>query len=89
MSKVVVLPCRRLGLRVTLVLRDVPCSSVEDVKKRVRENLSADAGAFCMLNKDVEDDEGNPVPLRNDHLRADVELRLMLEQRGTVRKFGE
>ena len=85
---VVVLPCRRLGLRVTLVLRDVPCSSVEDVKKRVRAELPAAAGAFCMLHMDKQDDEGNCLPLCNDHLRADVELRLMLEQRGTVRKFG-
>ena len=89
MSKVVVLPCRRLGLGVTLVLRDVPCSSVEDVEKRVRAVLPADVGAFCMLNKDEEDDEGNALPLCDDHLRAVVELRLKLERRGTVRKFGE
>ena len=76
-----VLKCRALGLDATLVLGDVACSSVADLQQRVRAQLPAHAGGFSMLNKDNEDDEGNPLPLCDDDLVDGAELRLKLERR--------
>lgn len=84
--EVFVFKCRALGLDAFLVLGDVPCSSVEDVQQRVRAELPAHGKAFSMLNKDNEDDEGNPLPLCDKDLVDGAQLRLKLERRGTTRK---
>ena len=87
--KVFVLKCRALGLDVFLVFCNVPCSSVADVQQRVRAELPVHGGAFIMLNKDNEDDEGNPLPLRDEDLVDGAQLRLKLERRGTTRKHAQ